>query len=126
MIGYSFLAIVALAGLTSAKPQHYQGYAPSPAPSPYAPPAHSPYAPPAYAPPAHEAAAAPSSYAPKGHCPEPYGVQTYPHEQYCDKFFKVSISHTRTNVKYANCQRHFSINANISIFATLKNFLNGT
>ena len=22
-------------------------------------------------------------------CPEPYGVQTYPNEQYCDKFYKV-------------------------------------
>ena len=21
-------------------------------------------------------------------CPEPYGVQTYPHETYCDKFYK--------------------------------------
>ena len=21
-------------------------------------------------------------------CPEPYGVQTYPHKQYCDKFYK--------------------------------------
>ena len=24
-------------------------------------------------------------------CPEPYGVQTYPNEQYCDKFYKVRI-----------------------------------
>merc|ERR1711868_97005 len=21
-------------------------------------------------------------------CPEPYGLQVYPHEQYCDKFYK--------------------------------------
>ena len=21
-------------------------------------------------------------------CPEPYGLQLYPHEQYCDKFYK--------------------------------------
>ncbi len=21
-------------------------------------------------------------------CPEPYGLQTYPHETYCDKFYK--------------------------------------
>merc|ERR1712107_5767 len=28
-------------------------------------------------------------------CPEPYGLQVYPHEQYCDKFYK------RANV----CQR---------------------
>jgi hypothetical protein len=21
-------------------------------------------------------------------CPEPYGIQTYPHETYCDKFYK--------------------------------------
>ena len=24
-----------------------------------------------------------------GTCPEPYGVQTYPDEKYCDKFYKV-------------------------------------
>ena len=25
-----------------------------------------------------------------GGCPEPYGVQTYPDEKYCDKFYKVN------------------------------------
>ncbi len=25
-----------------------------------------------------------------GHCPEKFGVQTYPHEGSCDKFYKVS------------------------------------
>ena len=24
-----------------------------------------------------------------GTCPEPYGIQTYPDEKYCDKFYKV-------------------------------------
>ena len=24
------------------------------------------------------------------YCPETYGVQTYPHEKYCDKFYLVS------------------------------------
>lgn len=24
-------------------------------------------------------------------CPEPYGIQVYPNEQYCDKFYKVRI-----------------------------------
>ena len=24
----------------------------------------------------------------QGGCPEPYGLQTYPHEGYCDKFYK--------------------------------------
>ena len=24
------------------------------------------------------------------YCPESYGVQTYPHEKYCDKFYLVS------------------------------------
>ena len=24
-------------------------------------------------------------------CPEPYGVQTYPDDKYCDRFFKVNI-----------------------------------
>ena len=26
---------------------------------------------------------------PAGACPEPYGIQTYPDEKYCDKFYKV-------------------------------------
>ncbi len=26
-----------------------------------------------------------------GGCPEPYGVQTYPDEKYCDKFYKVNL-----------------------------------
>ena len=26
-----------------------------------------------------------------GSCPEPYGVQTYPDEKYCDKFYKVQL-----------------------------------
>ena len=25
-------------------------------------------------------------------CPEPYGVQTYPDEKYCDRFYKASQS----------------------------------
>jgi hypothetical protein len=25
------------------------------------------------------------------YCPESYGVQTYPHEKYCDKFYLVSL-----------------------------------
>ena len=25
-------------------------------------------------------------------CPEAYGVQTYPDEKYCDRFYKVSIT----------------------------------
>jgi hypothetical protein len=28
-----------------------------------------------------------------GGCPEPHGLQTYPHEQQCDKFYKVIRSH---------------------------------
>ena len=27
-------------------------------------------------------------------CPEPYGVQTYPDEKYCDRFFKVILADT--------------------------------
>ena len=27
---------------------------------------------------------------PAGACPEPYGIQTYPDEKYCDKFYKVN------------------------------------
>ena len=26
-------------------------------------------------------------------CPEPYGVQTYPDEKYCDRFFKVMFTY---------------------------------
>ena len=26
-----------------------------------------------------------------GGCPEPYGVQTYPDEKYCDRFYLVSF-----------------------------------
>ena len=32
-------------------------------------------------------------------CPEPYGVQTYPDEKYCDRFFKVK----RSDVIVNNC-----------------------
>ena len=28
---------------------------------------------------------------PAGTCPEPYGIQTYPDEKYCDKFYKVKL-----------------------------------
>ncbi len=31
-------------------------------------------------------------------CPEPYGVQTYPHETYCDKFYKCANGRTMFNI----------------------------
>ncbi len=33
-------------------------------------------------------------------CPEPYGVQTYPHETYCDKFHLVSTQNTLSIFRY--------------------------
>ena len=29
-------------------------------------------------------------------CPEPYGLQLYPHEQYCDKFYKCANGNSST------------------------------
>ena len=40
-------------------------------------------------------AAAVAAQAPPGRCPEDYGVQTYPHEAACDRFYKVSGGGTK-------------------------------
>ena len=32
-------------------------------------------------------------------CPEQYGVQVYPHEQYCDKFYKCVNGKTFTRIR---------------------------
>ena len=37
-------------------------------------------------------------------CPEPYGVQTYPNEQYCDKFYKV-----QNILKFFNSANNFYV-----------------
>ena len=35
-------------------------------------------------------------------CPEPYGVQVYPNEQYCDKFYKVQFKNIKFLLKNSN------------------------
>jgi len=49
-------------------------------------------------------------------CPEPYGVQVYPNEQYCDKFYKVS---------YTQCYFSTYFNYNFHFFLK-KKCVNGT
>ena len=53
-------------------------------------------------------------------CPEPYGVQTYPNEQYCDKFYKVFKTYFTYFLTHANqsfdmyAQELFSIPINLA------------
>merc|ERR1712020_53259 len=39
-------------------------------------------------------------------CPEPYGLQLYPHEQYCDKFYKCAND---TPISSPGCLYQFGI-----------------
>jgi len=47
-------------------------------------------------------------------CPEPYGVQVYPNEQYCDKFYKVCYTQCYFST-YFNYNFHFLKKKSVSM-----------
>ena len=54
-------------------------------------------------------------------CPEPYGVQTYPNEQYCDKFYKVFKTYFTYFLTHANQSFDMYIVCTRTIFHTYCN-----
>ena len=58
------------------------------------------------------AAAAALAQKPPGRCPESYGVQTYPNENACDRFYKVrkDIKSGKTPGRPHKAKKHFDLN----------------
>ena len=62
-------------------------------------------------------AAAVAAQAPPGRCPEDYGVQTYPHEAACDRFYKVSGRGYKMLGKRKACKKFDTlVNRNINVW----------